>query len=210
MASAPPPQQLQKQDNPLGEGLERLPGSPAPPTNFRAAGGPSRPKLLPALYNLAHEGALPERFALIGVSRGEKSDDEFRDEARRAITEFSRRTPDDSVLEALLSRMRYLGFSFDDGAGYAKLAEALTACDEEAAQPLNRVYYLSTAPEYFGLIPDQLREAGLNYVKDRETRCVIEKPFGTDLRSARDLQARVSRSFREYQIFRIDHYLGKE
>src|SRR4051812_18715263 len=201
MASAPTTQQLQKQDNPLVEGLERLPGAPTALTILGRPGAPPRRKLLPALYNLAHEGALPERFALVGVSRGEKSDDEFRDEARQAITEFSRRTPDDSVLEALLSRMRYLGFSFDEAAGYAKLAEALTACDEEAGQPLNRVYYLSTAPGYFGLIPDQLREAGLNYVKDRETRCVIEKPFGTDLRSARELQARVSRSFREYQIF---------
>src|SRR3954454_16655114 len=170
MASAPTAQQLQQEDNPLVEGLERLPIPPTVLTIFGATGDLSRRKLLPALYNLAHEGAPPERFALVGVSRGEKSDDEFRDEARQAITEFSRRTPDDSVLEALLSRMRYLGFSFDEAAGYAKLAEALTACDEEAGQPLNRVYYLSTAPGYFGLIPDQLREAGLNYVKDRETR----------------------------------------
>src|SRR3954470_6085053 len=210
MASAPTAQQQQQQDNPLVEGLERLPVGPTALTIFGATGDLSRRKLLPALYNPAHEGALPERFALIGVSRSEKADDEFRDEARQAITEFSRRTPDDAVLDALLSRMRYIGFSFDAAEGYTKLGEALAAIDEEAGQPLNRIYYLSTAPEYFGLIPDQLREAGLNYDKNRETRCVIEKPFGTDLRSARELQERVSRSFREHQIFRIDHYLGKE
>src|SRR3954451_20271883 len=103
----PDPQALG--ENPLIEGLERLPVPATTLTIFGATGDLSRRKLLPALYNLAHEGALPDRFALIGVSRGEKSDDEFREEARRAITEFSRRTPDDSVLDALLSRMRYLG-----------------------------------------------------------------------------------------------------
>src|SRR3954454_1843466 len=188
MPSAPKTQQIQQQDNPLVEGLERLPVGPTPVTIFGATGDLARRKLLPALYNLAHEGALPERFALIGVSRGEKADEEFREEARQAISEFSRRTPDDAVLDALLGRMRYIGFSFDEADGYTKLGEALAAIDEEAGQPLNRVYYLSTAPEYFGLIPDQLREAGLNYSKDRDTRCVIEKPFGTDLRSARELQ----------------------
>src|SRR3954470_11483123 len=123
MAQAPASaQQLAQEDNPLVEGLERLPVPPTVLTIFGATGDLSRRKLLPALYNLAHEGALPERFSLIGVSRSDKSDDEFREEARQAITEFSRRTPDDSVLEALLSRMRYIGFSFDDTEGYKKLA----------------------------------------------------------------------------------------
>jgi glucose-6-phosphate 1-dehydrogenase len=106
--------------------------------------------------------------------------------------------------------MRYIGFSFDEADGYQRLGEALSAADEETGQPLNRVYYLSTAPEYFGLIPDQLREAGLNYLSDRDTRCVIEKPFGTDLESALELQAVVDHCFREQQVYRIDHYLGKE
>src|SRR3954447_6228378 len=210
MASAPTAQQLQQEDNPLVEGLERLPIPPTVITIFGATGGLSRRKLLPALYNLAHEGALPERFFLVGVSRSEKSDDEFRDEAREAITQFSRRTPDDAVLDALLARMRYVGFSFDDAEGYPKLGQAIDAADEEAGQTLNRVYYLSTAPDYFGVIPEQLREAGLHRHKDADVRCVIEKPFGTDLVSARELQATVSRSFREEQIYRIDHYLGKE
>src|SRR3954452_17325459 len=210
MATAPTAQQLQQQDNPLVEGLERLPVPPTVLTIFGATGDLSRRKLLPAVYNLAHEGALPERFYLIGISRGAKSDEEFRDEAREAISQFSRREPDDSVLDALLGRLRYIGFSFGDAEGYPKLGQTIDAADEEAGQTLNRVYYLSTAPDYFGVIPEQLREAGLHRHKDADVRCVIEKPFGTDLVSARDLQATVSRSFRENQIYRIDHYLGKE
>src|SRR4051812_34725592 len=120
MASAPTAQQLQQEDNPLVEGLERLPVPPTALTIFGATGDLSRRKLLPALYNLAHEGALPERFALIGISRSEKTDDAFREEARTAICEFSRRKPDEAVLEALLGRMRYLGFSFDDTAAYGE------------------------------------------------------------------------------------------
>jgi glucose-6-phosphate 1-dehydrogenase len=210
MASAPTAQRVQQEDNPLVEGLERLPVAPTVLTIFGATGDLARRKLLPAIYNLAHEGALPERFALIGVSRSDLPDEEFRDQAREAISEFSRRQPDETVLEALLGRMRYVGFSFDDAEGYGRLAEALKATDEEAGQVLNRVYYLSTAPEYFGVIPEHLREQGLHRHADAEVRCVIEKPFGTDLQSARDLQATVSRSFRESQIYRIDHYLGKE
>jgi glucose-6-phosphate 1-dehydrogenase len=212
MASAPSAQQLQQEDNPLTEGLERQPVAPTALVIFGATGDLSRRKLLPALYNLAHEGALPERFTLIGVSRSDMPDDDFRATAREAITQFSRREPDKTVLEALLERMSYLGFTFDDQAGYGRLAEALGAADDEAGQPLNRAYYLSTAPEFFGVIPEHLGEAGLNYDResDREVRCIIEKPFGTDLRSARELQAKVSTSFRENQVFRIDHYLGKE
>src|SRR3954469_20510442 len=210
MATAPTAQQLQQQDNPLVEGLERLPVPPTVLTIFGATGDLSRRKLLPAVYNLAHEGALPERFYLIGISRGEKSDEQFRDEAREAISQFSRREPDEAVLDALLGRLRYIGFSFGDAEGYPKLSEAIDAADEDAGQTLNRVYYLSTAPEYFGVIPEHLREAGLHRHKDADVRCVIEKPFGTDLASARELQATVSRSFREEQIYRIDHYLGKE
>src|SRR3954471_24968974 len=103
MAQAPASaQQLAQEDNPLTEGLERLPVPPTVLAIFGATGDLSRRKLLPALYNLAHEGALPERFFLIGISRSEKADDEFRDEAREAITQFSRREPDEAVLEALL------------------------------------------------------------------------------------------------------------
>jgi glucose-6-phosphate 1-dehydrogenase len=197
-------------ENPLVEGLERLPVPATTLVIFGATGDLARRKLLPALYNLAHEGALPERFNLIGVSRRDQSDDEFRAQAREAVGEFSRRTPDAQLLESLLGRMRYLGIPFDNVPGYARLGEAMDELDAEGVQPLNRVYYFSTAPEYFPVITDAIKENGLHRHQHAEVHVVIEKPFGTDLASARSLQEVVHSGFRERQVFRIDHYLGKE
>src|SRR3954452_9717672 len=109
-------------ENPLVEGLERLPVAPTTMVIFGASGDLAKRKLLPAVYNLTHEGALPEHFNLVGVSRGEMTDDAFRDFARDAITEFSRRPPDDHVLDSLLDWMSYLSFSFDDADGYPRRA----------------------------------------------------------------------------------------
>src|SRR6202012_148247 len=108
--------------------------------------------LLPALYNLAHEGALPERFNLVGVARREISDDDFRADARASIEKFSRRTPDPTVLDGLLARMCYIGFSFDDTESYGRLGKALDKLDDEGGGKLNRAYSLSTAPEFFPVI----------------------------------------------------------
>jgi glucose-6-phosphate 1-dehydrogenase len=197
-------------ENPLVEGLERLPVPPTTLAIFGATGDLARRKLLPALYNLAHEGALPERFNLIGISRRDQSDDDFRNQARESIQQFSRRAPDEQVLEGLLGRMSYLGIPFDDTPGYANLGAAMDALDEENGLPLNRVYYLSTAPEFFPVITENIKENGLHRAEHSEVRVVIEKPFGTDLASARSLQDVVHSVFRERQVFRIDHYLGKE
>jgi glucose-6-phosphate 1-dehydrogenase len=196
--------------NPLIAGLERLPVANTTLTIFGATGDLCRRKLLPALYNLAHEGALPERFNLIGISRRDQPDEDFREFARDAITQFSRREPDSTVLDGLLGRMRYVGFSFDDQDGYGKLTKVVEELDEAAGQTLNRTYYLSTAPEYFSVISRALGVCGLNHHDDVDVRIVIEKPFGTDLQSARELQEVVHSVFRERQVFRIDHYLGKE
>src|SRR5690349_2268816 len=196
-------------ENPLIAGLERLPVPATTLTIFGATGDLARRKLLPALYNLAHEGALPERFNLIGVSRREQSDDEFRTFARDAITSFSRREPDATVLEGLLGRMSYIGFSFDDQDGYGRLKTAIEALDEDGGK-LNRGFYMSTAPEFFPVITENLKSAGLHRHEKSDVRVVIEKPFGTDLESARSLQEVVHSVFRERQVFRIDHYLGKE
>src|SRR3954471_6782988 len=118
-------------ENPLIAGLERLPVPPTTLTIFGATGDLARRKLLPALYNLAHEGALPERFNLIGVSRRDQSDDDFREFARSSIEEFSRREADSQVLQGLLERLSYLGFSFDDHESYGKLSKALDGLDGE-------------------------------------------------------------------------------
>jgi glucose-6-phosphate 1-dehydrogenase len=201
---------LQPDENPLTEGLERLPVPPTTLVIFGATGDLAHRKLLPALYNLAHEGALPERFNLVGVARREMADEEFRASARDSITKFSRREPDPTVLDGLLGRMHYVGFSFDDQEGYGRLSQAIDRLDEEGGGKLNRAYYLSTAPEYFAIIVKALREADLNYDEDVDVRCIIEKPFGVDLESARELQQVVEHVFREQQVYRIDHYLGKE
>jgi glucose-6-phosphate 1-dehydrogenase len=197
-------------ENPLTEGLERLPVPPTTLVIFGATGDLAHRKLLPALYNLAHEGALPERFKLVGLARRGKGHDDFREECRESITQYSRREPDPEVLGALLENVKYIPASFDDPEGYKTLAETLDHLDEQAGQPLARDYYLSTAPEYFPVIIEQLKAAGLHRHEHCDVRCIIEKPFGVDLQSARELQRVVSSVFRERQVFRIDHYLGKE
>jgi glucose-6-phosphate 1-dehydrogenase len=198
------------QDNPLIAGLERLPVRPTALVIFGATGDLAHRKLLPALYNLAHEGALPERFELVGVSRRDQEHEDFREMARESIERFSRRTPDAKVLSGLTEEMKYVPGAFDDDAVYTELDRVLRAFDERAGQPMNRVFYLSTAPQFFPVISAKLGAAGLNEVEDAETRIVIEKPFGYDLASARKLNAEVLDVFEESQVFRIDHYLGKE
>ena len=198
------------EENPLTEGLERLPVHPTTLVIFGATGDLAKRKLLPALYNLAHEGSLPERFNLIGVSRSGKSDEVFRAEMREAIEQFSRTPPNAEVLDALLENVRYCAGSFDDPQVYRAVADCIEAFDEGAGIVFNRVFYLSTAPEFFPVIVEALGEAKLSRHKDAEVRVVIEKPFGYDLDSARKLNRRVLRVFREKQVYRIDHYLGKE
>jgi glucose-6-phosphate 1-dehydrogenase len=197
-------------DNPLVEGLERLPVHPTTLVIFGGTGDLSNRKLLPAIYNLAHEGALPERFNLVGSSRSDLSDDDFRRQVEASVREHSRRTPDEQVLGALLERCRYVSGSFDDPSVYERLCGVLDGYDEEAGQPLNRVFYLSTAPAFFPVIVARLGAAGLDCHEDAEVRCVIEKPFGTTLAEAQELNRCVLAVFEERQIFRIDHYLGKE
>jgi glucose-6-phosphate 1-dehydrogenase len=199
-----------EQDNPLIEGLERLPVHPTTLVLFGATGDLARRRLLPAIYNLAHEGALPERFNLIGSSRSEMAHEEFAEQAAEAIKQFSRRPPDETVLKELLSNVRYVAGTFDEDSVYEELSRHLDAFDDAAGQPLNRAFYLSTAPEFFPVIIGQLGNHGLNAREGAEVRAIIEKPFGTTLAEAKDLNRRVLSVFEERQLFRIDHYLGKE
>jgi glucose-6-phosphate 1-dehydrogenase len=199
-----------EQENPLTAGLERVPVRDTALVIFGATGDLAHRKLLPALYNLAHEGALPERFEMIGVARREQEDVDFQEMARQSIERFSRRRPDASVLDGLIEEMRYVPGAFDDDAVYTELAQVLNGFDERAGEPLNRIFYLSTAPQFFPVIAGKLGAAGLNRSENAQTRIVIEKPFGYDLASARALNAQVLEVFDESQVFRIDHYLGKE
>ncbi len=198
------------ESNPLVEGLERLPVHPTTLVIFGATGDLAHRKLLPAIYNLAHEGALPERFNLIGVSRSDLSDEDFQQQARESIAEFSRRTPDDTVLDSLVGRMRYVSGSFDDASMYDRLRKATEEFDREAEMAFNRLFYLSTAPSFFPVIAEALGEHGLAHHDEADVRLVVEKPFGTDLDSALELNRRILSVFDENQVFRIDHYLGKE
>jgi glucose-6-phosphate 1-dehydrogenase len=197
-------------ENPLVEGLERLPVRPTVLVMFGATGDLAHRKLLPALYNLAHDGALPERFELIGVARREQPGDQFRQLAEESIERFSRRKPDPDVLAGLLGDLRYISGTFDDEHVYTALDRTLEELDKKAGRPLNRVFYMATSPEFFPLIVAKLGETGLQHSDRAETRLVVEKPFGYDLASARQLNAELLEVFDESQIFRIDHYLGKE
>src|SRR5882762_1457078 len=132
-------------ENPLTEGLERLPVAPTTLVIFGATGDLARRKLLPALYNLAHDGALPQRFHLVGVSRKEKRHEDYRAECEEAIRRFSRRTPDPDVLKGLLENVKYVPGTFDDETVYAKLGQLLDGFEKRAGEPLNRAFYLSTS-----------------------------------------------------------------
>jgi glucose-6-phosphate 1-dehydrogenase len=200
----------QTEQNPLVEGLERLPVAPTTLVIFGATGDLARRKLLPALYNLAHEGALPERFNLVGVSRKEKEREDYRAECEQAIRAFSRRPPDEDVLAGLLAHVKYVPGTFDDERVYRELAFVLDRFDERAGEPLNRAFYLSTAPAFFPVIVEALGAQGLDRRAGAEVRAIIEKPFGTSLAEAEELNSRVLEVFEESQVFRIDHYLGKE
>ena len=149
-----------EQENPLVEGLERLPVPGTSLVIFGATGDLARRKLLPAIYNLAHEGALPERFNLIGVSRRDQSDEDFRQFARDSISEFSRRAPDDQVLDGLLERLTYIGFSFDDLEGYGRLSKALD-------EPLEHLLIRLAAGE---LVDRVARHVAVVLVRDVGTR----------------------------------------
>jgi glucose-6-phosphate 1-dehydrogenase len=207
-AGAPAPQPTA--ENPLVAGLERLPIAPTTLVIFGATGDLARRKLLPALYNLAHEGALPERFNLVGVSRREQGHDDFRAECEQAIQSFSRRTPDEDVLAGLLERVRYVPGTFDEESVYTELEGVLDNFERDAGEPLARLFYLSTAPEFFPVIVEELGRRGLAQHEGAAVRVIIEKPFGTSLAEATELNRRVLAVFEESQVYRIDHYLGKE
>jgi glucose-6-phosphate 1-dehydrogenase len=199
-----------QQENPLVEGLERMPIHPTTMVIFGGTGDLAHRKLLPAIYNLAHEGALPERFNLIGVSRSDIPHDDYRAMMRESIVKYSRRKPDDQVLDKLLAQVRYVPGTFDDDTVYDRLDKQIKEFDTEAGIEFNRLFYLSTSPAFFPVIVGKLGDHSLNHHEQSEVRVVIEKPFGTRLSEALELNRQVLSVLDESQVFRIDHYLGKE
>ncbi|HZN57097.1 MAG TPA: glucose-6-phosphate dehydrogenase [Planctomycetota bacterium] len=204
------------EENPFREGLTRR-RTPEPCTIvlFGASGDLTQRKLLPALYNLAGEGLLPPKIGIIGFARRPKSDEQFRSEMAQAIQKHARRFEEGEPLwEEFSDSIVYHSASFEDAAGYASLAKKIEELERRLGLPPNRLFYLATAPEHFATIVRNLDAAGL--VSDSRSggagwsRVVIEKPFGRDLESARALNRELYEALDERQIFRIDHYLGKE
>ncbi len=176
---------------------------------FGASGDLTKRKLIPALYNLFLDRQLPEKFTIIGVGRS-GSLDTFRATMRESIASFSRRGPaEEPKWHEFVKRIEYFCGTFEDPKLYAKLAQRINKDEAEFGQPASHIYYLSIPPTVFGTVADGLGAAGLTLNRDRD-RIVIEKPFGRDLKSAHELNAHLLNSFEENQIFRIDHYLGKE
>ena len=200
--------------NPLREGLasNRI-TDPCNVVFFGASGDLMKRMLLPAMYNLRLEDILPAQYGIIGFSRSEFDDDQFRGEMKKSVDEFSRSGPaKDPLWSDFAGHLSYVAGAFDDPRAYKQLREDLERNDKELQTGGNRLFYLSTPPSLFATIVDQLDRAGLGPRDNKTgwTRIIIEKPFGTDLDSARALQAEVSKVFPESSVYRIDHYLGKE
>jgi glucose-6-phosphate 1-dehydrogenase len=198
--------------NPLREGI-RIKNSPEPCVMviFGATGDLTHRKLLPALYNLALEHPLPAGFSVVAFARRPYTTDEYRQQALESINQYSRQKPvNPQVWENFAAGIHYLQADFNDPKGYEKLNNMLNLLDQERGTGGNRIFYLSTPPSQYPEIIQRLGAAGLNRSRKGWTRIIVEKPFGHDLASARELNRQVGKVFKEEQVYRIDHYLGKE
>src|SRR6476646_11213430 len=200
------------QSNPLREGLAtRMVPQACSIVIFGATGDLTHRKLVPALYNIAADGEMPPAVAVIGFARRPKTDDEFRAEMGEATRKFSRQTVRDEIWDGFAKSLFYHQSEFGDEAGYKSLAERLDKLDKESGTRGNRLFYFAASTEQFETIVQNLRKAGLNKAREGSwARVILEKPFGTDLKSARHLNRVVQSSFSEEQTYRIDHFLGKE
>ena len=195
-------------ENPLLEGLEStLTPEPCVLVVFGASGDLTRRKIFPALYALALRNLLPEGFAVLGVARTDWADDEFRGRMEAAVREFGRDEFRQDVWDELATRTFYVGTDFADESGEDVVAQRLTNLDEERGTRGNRVYYLAVPPDAMEVL---VRELGERRSSSGWHRLIVEKPFGRDLESARRLNELVHEHFSEDEVFRIDHYLGKE
>jgi glucose-6-phosphate 1-dehydrogenase len=176
---------------------------------FGASGDLTKRKLIPALWSLEVQALLPEKFAIVGVSRTEQTDESYRTAMGEALKQFSHET-DLSRMGDFLKRIHYQTLNAEDPADYGKLTARLAVLQQEEGIPANVIFYLSTPPALYGVIPRNLAAAGLNSQSDGWKRVIIEKPFGYDLQSALDLNRVLQDGWHESQIYRIDHYLGKE
>jgi glucose-6-phosphate 1-dehydrogenase len=200
--------------HPFLQGLSKHRG--APPTVvviFGASGDLTARKLIPAIYNLSVDNLLPADFHLVGYGRKEMSDDEFRAIAAKAVKDFSRREMDDQVWSRVSANTTYVSGAYDEKAGFDKLAAHIKDIEKGVGSEVQSMFYISTPPSVFFPIIENLGASGLGgrYLgKPVHSKVIIEKPFGKDLDSARALNAELGSVFQENQVYRIDHYLGKE
>ena len=187
------------------------PGDPCILAIFGAAGDLTKRKLIPALYNLKRSGLLNDRFAVVGLARKDLDTDRFRDQMMKDLKDFLPAPADAATCEDLVRRIHYLRGTFDDPESYRGLKEMTDRVGSKYGTGGNLLHYLATPPEAFAPIVDRLGENGL--VKESSEswrRVIIEKPFGQDLESSRALNRDIRQVLEEHQIYRIDHYLGKE
>jgi glucose-6-phosphate 1-dehydrogenase len=178
---------------------------------FGASGDLTKRKLIPALYNLRQSKLLPDNFSVVGVARAEMSHEEFRSRLRDDMNEFATEEVDDQIWQWLEDRLFYLSGDFEDDTTCERLKQFLEQLDAGRNGEGNVLFYLATAPDYFATVVKRLGAAGLAAEADGHwRRAIIEKPFGRDLDSARKLNQEIKEVLKEHQIYRIDHYLGKE
>src|SRR6188768_1269359 len=190
--------------------LNRIAG-PSALVIFGVTGDLSRKKLMPAVYDLANRGLLPPGFALVGFARRDWVDQDFEKVVYEAVKQYARTPFDEDVWKQLAQGIRFVQGEFDDDAAFLKLKETIEELDRDRGTMGNHAFYLSIPPKAFPLVTEQLKESGLAEQKDGQwRRVVIEKPFGSDLKTARELNAVVESVFPPDSVFRIDHYLGKE
>jgi glucose-6-phosphate 1-dehydrogenase len=201
-------------DNPFEEKGRTVPSpDPCVLTIFGATGDLTSRKLVPAIYSLGKEGLLPSQFACVGFARRDKNDEIFRKELHDGIDKHSRfGSIDESFWSDFQNKIFYHQSQFDDDKGYEALKKRLEELDQSQGTKGNRIFYLSVPPKYFSFIIQKLSQHQLIYKESDEkwSRVIIEKPFGKDLDSAEKLQADIQTHLNESQIYRIDHYLGKE
>lgn len=177
---------------------------------FGGTGDLTHRKLVPAIYNLAHQGQLPRSFAFVGVGRRDMTTPDYVSALRASAEKYSRSPVDGAVWSRLAGDMHYFRLDFTDGASYKGLKAFLNDIDRKKGTRGNRLFYLSTAPEYFEAIALSLKENGMAGSGASFKRLMIEKPFGNDIKTAQYLSGRLTEVFPDGSIFRIDHYLGKE
>jgi glucose-6-phosphate 1-dehydrogenase len=197
----------------LAEGEPRpVAAQPATIVIFGGAGDLAHRKLLPALYNLLLDGLLPPRFAVVGVGRKDLSDDQYREFARGGVEQYSRRGIDGARWQAFADSLFFVNQSIDGSASFAPLGSRLDVIEHERHLPGNRIYYLAVPPSLFVTAVQQLDRARFVGPADgnQYARVIVEKPIGHDVESARAINDGIARVFDERQIYRIDHYLGKE